>query len=122
MNEKKPKILVYKVLPDEFASVAQYYENQFEVIDESTCFTDILAIPALMVILNPDALTQEEYSLLNEVFQGDDETLIVFTANPKNESPIEYSYFVDDTLAYLSNEPPMADVPLQLTIEYPETV
>ena len=68
MNEIKPKILVYKVLPDELASVSQYYENQFEVIDESTCFTDILAIPAVMVILNPEALTQDEYALLNEVF------------------------------------------------------
>lgn len=116
MNEIKPKILVYKVLPDELASVSQYYENQFEVIDESTCFTDILAIPAVMVILNPEALTHDEYALLNEVFQGDDETLIVFTANPKNESPINYSFFVDDALADRSNQPPIADMPLQLMI------
>ena len=93
MNNKKDKILVYKVEPDEFAGITYIYGKRYEVIDESSCFTDILAIPAKVIFLNPDALTEEEYSQLNEVFQWDPDTHLVFTANPKNESPIKIYYF-----------------------------
>lgn len=122
MNNKKDKILVYKVEPDEFAGITYIYGKRYEVIDESSCFTDILTIPAKVIFLNPDALTEEEYSQLNEVFQWDADTHLVFTAIPKNESPIKYLYCVEDDLADLTGRTRMVDELLQIEDEYTSAV
>ena len=43
--------------------------------------TDILAIPAAMIVLNPEQLSLQEMEQMNEVFKYDSETIIVFTCN-----------------------------------------
>ena len=50
-------------------------------MEGTDCFTDILAIPAAMIVLNPEQLSLQEMEQMNEVFKYDSETIIVFTCN-----------------------------------------
>ncbi len=97
---KKEKILTYKISPQEFASISGYYGDTFEVIDESTCFEDVLSLPATMIVLNPEALTEAEYEQLDDLFQWDSDTMLVFSAKPKRPERIKYSYYVEDDFSH----------------------
>ena len=91
MNRKKEKILTYKITPQEYEIISGYYGEQYDVIDESTCFDDILAIPAAIIFLNPATLTEAEYDQLNDLFQWDPDTFLVFTAKPERPDEIRFS-------------------------------
>jgi hypothetical protein len=115
---KKEKILTYKISPQEFASISEYYGDTFEVIDESTCFEDVLALPATMIVLNPEALTEAEYEQLDDLFQWDPDTMLVFSAKPKRPDKIKYSYYVEDNFSHLDGHTWGTDELLRQKNEY----
>ncbi len=78
MHEEKKKILMYDLTCEQETALAESYGATYEVV-KTDCFTDILAIPATMVVVNPEKLTRHDLSQMNEVFKYDFDTLIVLT-------------------------------------------
>ncbi|MBR4742918.1 MAG: hypothetical protein IK082_01860 [Oscillospiraceae bacterium] len=122
MNGKKEKILTYKITPQEFGLISGYYGGGYEVIDESSCFEDVLAIPAAMIVINPAALTDAEYDQLNDLFQWDPDTFLVFTAKPERPDEIRFSYYVEDDFSGLDGSSWQLDEQLRLKMEYESAV
>ena len=122
MNRKKEKILTYKITPQEYGLISGYYGGGFEVVDASTCFDDVLAIPAVMIVINPAALTEAEYDQLNDLFQWDPDTFLVFTAKPERPDEIRFSYYVEDDFSGLDGSSWQLDEQLRLKMEYESAV
>ena len=80
MYEPKKKILIYKSSIEQQILLLKRYSDKYDV-EGTDCFTDILAIPAAMIVLNPEQLSLQEMEQMNEVFKYDSETIIVFTCN-----------------------------------------
>ncbi len=80
MYESKKKILIYKSSIEQQILLLKRYSDKYDV-EGTDCFTDILAIPAAMIVLNPEQLSLQEMEQMNEVFKYDSETIIVFSCN-----------------------------------------
>ena len=78
MQDEQKKILLYNLTDELETILAESYGTKYEIV-KTDCFTDILAIPAKMVVVNPEKLNQSDISQMNEVFQYDSETVIVLT-------------------------------------------
>ena len=61
------KILIYRLSERQNEILVEAFPNE-KVMDVTDCFTDLIAIPAVAVVLNPDALTDAETVSFNEVF------------------------------------------------------
>jgi hypothetical protein len=83
-NEKE-KILMYGLTDEEESKVQNRHGKDYEIV-KTDCFTDIIAIPAEMVIVNPEKLSETELKQMNEVFQHDCFTLILFTTSAFNKN------------------------------------
>ena len=108
--QNKENILLYRLTEKEKEALTSHFGKQYELVDASDSFSDILALPARMVVLNPDALTDEEYQELNESFEWMDETLIVFSGYPRITDPdkeLPYSYYVEDDIEHVSDLHPL---------------
>ena len=109
---KTVEVFVYGVTQDEFLIVADSLPNKkVHITDCSDCFTDILAMPYIAVIINPDTLTRENIEDLNTLYGevGTYSEKIVFTKrNPilDNLNNITYVAFgskleYEDKLKYI---------------------
>lgn len=78
MKNEKEKILTYGLTAGHEKLVQERHGAAYEII-KTDCFTDILAIPAEMVVVNPEKMSVMEQKQMNEVFQHDNFTLILFT-------------------------------------------
>ena len=78
MKNEKAKILMYGLTAGQENLVQKCHGAAYEIV-KTACFTDILAIPAEMVVVNPKKMSVTEQKQMNEVFQHDNFTLILFT-------------------------------------------
>ena len=78
MKNEKAKILMYGLTAGQENLVQERHGAAYEIV-KTDCFTDILAIPAEMVVVNPKKMSVTEQKQMNEVFQHDNFTLILFT-------------------------------------------
>lgn len=78
MKNEKAKILMYGLTAGQENLVQERHGAAYEIV-KTDCFTDILAIPAEMVVVNPEKMSLTEQKQMNEVFQHDNFTLILFT-------------------------------------------
>ena len=83
MSELK-KIITYGLTADQQDIVKNRYGKTYDVV-VTDCFTDVLAIPAMLVFINPKALGVSEITQLDEVFKDDKETTVIFTDHLKPE-------------------------------------
>ena len=80
MFESKKKILIYRPTLKQQVDLLRLYSDKCDV-EGTDCFTDLLAVPAAMIVLDPGQLSVEEIKQMNEVFKYDNETIIVFTCH-----------------------------------------
>lgn len=80
MFESKKKILIYRPTLKQQVDLLRLYSDKCDV-EGTDCFTDLLAVPAAMIVLDPEQLSVEEIKQMNEVFKYDNETIIVFTCH-----------------------------------------
>ena len=110
--DKITEVFVYGITDEEFLIVAESLpNNKVHITDCSDCFTDILALPYIAVIINPDSLTQENIMDLNAFYGaiGTYSEKIVFTKkHPILESLKNVKYIVfesklefEDKLKYI---------------------
>ena len=104
MNEMKSKILLYKLHETEHQIISSYFADEYDVIDESSCFTDILAIPAIAIFLDPTKLSSEEWKQMNDIYSHDMDTQIVFTKKPDDPLTIKFSYYIEDDILNLNGK------------------
>ncbi len=65
--KKTKDVLVYGISDEEFAIICEELpSNDIRVIDCSDCFTDIIALPYIAVIINPDLLAREHIEYFND--------------------------------------------------------
>ena len=91
MKDEKEKILMYGLTEEQENLVKERHAAEYEIV-KTDCFTDIIAIPAAMVIVNPEKLSVTEQKQMNEVFQHDYFTLLLFTNDfdKKNMPNLKY--------------------------------
>ena len=91
MKDEKEKILMYCLTEEQENLVKERHAAEYEIV-KTDCFTDIIAIPAAMVIVNPEKLSVTEQKQMNEVFQHDYFTLLLFTNDfdKKNMPNLKY--------------------------------
>lgn len=80
MDKTKKKILMYKPTLQQQVTMLIQYSDKCDV-EATDCFTDLLAIPAVMIVLDPEQLSVDEMKQMNDVFKYDNETIIVFTCH-----------------------------------------
>lgn len=73
MNKKN--ILTYGLKESQMETLIREFSSE-NIHDVTDCFSDLIAIPAAAIIVNPEALTDEEKSEFNEVFEHDFDTCI----------------------------------------------
>ncbi len=60
-------VLVYGISDNQFAIICEELpSSDIRVVDCSDCFTDIIALPYIAVILNPDVMEQEHIDYFND--------------------------------------------------------
>lgn len=60
-------VLVYGISDEQFAIICdELPSNDIRVVDCSDCFTDIIALPYIAVVLNPDLMEQEHIDYFND--------------------------------------------------------
>jgi hypothetical protein len=85
MQGERKKILLYDLTNEQEAFLTKNYGTRYKIV-KTDCFTDILAIPAMMVVVNPEKLTWSDINQMNEVFKYDFDTLIIFTKELDDET------------------------------------
>ena len=59
-------VLVYGISDEEFAIICEELpKKDIRVLDCSECFTDIIALPYIAVVINPDVMEQEHIDYFN---------------------------------------------------------
>lgn len=61
-----------------------------EIRDVTECFTDLIAVPAIAIVINPYKLSEYETSVFNELFKYDYDTCIIFTNKPIGINQVLY--------------------------------
>ena len=60
-------VLVYGISDEQFAIICEELpSSDIRVVDCSDCFTDIIALPYIAVVLNPDIIEQEQVDYFND--------------------------------------------------------
>ena len=72
------KIIVYGLAEDQQDIIKSRYGKKYDVFD-TECFSDVLAIPALLIYIDPKKISVSEMKQLDEVFVEDKDTIIIFT-------------------------------------------
>ncbi len=110
MISGKHMILMYRLNQKEAEALRTYYGSQYDVLDVSDRFSDVIALPARMIVLNPDEISDEEYAEMNEMFEWQDAALIVFSGRPHVVDPdksISYFYYIETDIEHLSEQNPL---------------
>lgn len=103
-NQKYRTILGYGLTKEENAVLAQMTKEpyrsgregvceQFRYIPCDGCFSDLLALPCFLIAVNPQALSEREFEMFNEIFGCDDSAAIAATGTFPGEP--EFSYYRD---------------------------
>ena len=71
----KTLIMTYGLSETQMEILRREFPSDY-IKDVTDCFTDLIAIPAASVVVNPDALADNEKSAFNEVFEHDFNTCI----------------------------------------------
>lgn len=71
----KTLIMTYGLSETQMEILRREFPSDY-IKDVTDCFTDLIAIPAASVVVNPDALSDNEKSAFNEVFEHDFNTCI----------------------------------------------
>ena len=72
------KIIAYGLAEDQQEVIKNRYGKKYDVI-ATECFSDVLAIPALLIYIDPKKISVPEMKQLDEVFVEDIDTSIIFT-------------------------------------------
>jgi hypothetical protein len=80
MYVTKKKIMIYKPSLHQQVFLLNRYSDRCDV-ESTDCFSDILAIPAAIIILDPEDLSLQEMKQMNEVFKYDSDTIVMFTGH-----------------------------------------
>ena len=72
------KIIVYGLTEDQQDIIKSRYGKKYDVF-ATECFSDVLAIPALLIYIDPKKISVSEMKQLDEVFVDDKDTIIIFT-------------------------------------------
>ena len=117
MDEKKT-ILIYDLTDEQEALLKESYGAKYE-IKKTDCFTDILAIPAMMVVVNPEKLTWPDINQMNEVFKYDFDTLIIFTQELDKDSlsHLESCEIVDDHMTTMMHYVSLTGIKCTYTVK-----
>ena len=92
MQDEKEKILMYGLTAEQENLVKERHGTEYEIV-KTDCFTDIIAIPAAMVIVNLEKLSVTEQKQVNEVFQHDYFTLLLFTNDFDKKNMLNLKYW-----------------------------
>lgn len=71
----KTLIMTYGLSETQMEILSREFPSEY-IKDVTDCFADLIAIPAAAVVVNPDALADNEKSAVNEVFEHDFDTCI----------------------------------------------
>lgn len=71
----KTLIMTYGLSETQMEILRREFPSEY-IKDVTDCFTDLIAIPAAVVVVNPDTLADDEKSAFNEVFEHDFNTCI----------------------------------------------
>ena len=71
----KTLIMTYGLSETQMEILRREFPSEY-IKDVTDCFTDLIAIPTAAVVVNPDALADDEKSAFNEVFEHDFNTCI----------------------------------------------
>lgn len=72
------KIIVYGLTEDQQETIKSRYGKKYDVF-ATECFSDVLAIPALLIYIDPLKISVSEMKQMDEVFVDDKDTIIIFT-------------------------------------------
>jgi hypothetical protein len=72
------KIIVYSLAEEQQDIIKRRYGKKYDVL-ATECFSDVLAIPALLIYIDPKKISVPEMKQLDEVFVEDKDTIIIFT-------------------------------------------
>ncbi len=110
----KTNILMYGLIEKQKNMVTMKYGKNHEVTD-TDCFTDLLAIPAMLIYIGPEEVSISEMKQLDELFKHDADTIIVFT-HPLKDDVVKalginefhdilehFSYYVAEDLEHVSS-------------------
>lgn len=75
MPMNKTLIMTYGLSETQMEILRKEFPSEY-IKDVTDCFTDLIAIPAAAVVVNPDTLADDEKSAFNEVFEHDFNTCI----------------------------------------------
>ncbi len=101
--KEKEKVIIYGLSGEEKKTVENEYK-EYRILDASGCFTDVLAIPAYAVIIDPRKLSDEEFGFMNEAFEYEKDickpgecTRILFTADIDHHAKYSYKIWKHDS-------------------------
>lgn len=94
MREQVEKILCFDIDAANMRLIRFLFGNNYDVVDVGECFTDILAIGAAAIIINPNKVSKDMFEALNAVFGDDDHTMVIFTSEPMKT--VKFRYHVVD--------------------------
>ena len=85
------KVLTFGITQKQQQIITAAVSNQYEVVDTTACFTDLIAIPAEAVILCPSKLSSDSIEIFHEIFGEEHDTRIIFTEEPMFHANIMYT-------------------------------
>ena len=74
--------MLYKVDADTTNVIFSKYGRDFEILDVSDCFTDLMVLRARAIFVDPDELYDQEIDFLVDVFDGESDKEVYFTSQP----------------------------------------
>ena len=74
--------MLYKVDEDTTNVIFSKYGRDFEILDVSDCFTDLMVLRARAIFVDPDELYDQEIDFLVDVFDGESDKEVYFTSQP----------------------------------------
>lgn len=74
------KVLIYGVDEKNLKLLNYLFGNDYDVMDVTDCFSDLIAIKAAAIVINPEILEQKDWDLLDDIYrENNDTTLMVFS-------------------------------------------
>lgn len=88
------KVLTFGITQEQHDTIKEAFTDQYDVVDVTESFTDLLAVPADAIIIGPSAMNEKEALMFDEVFRHDMDTSIIFTRDDHIVS--NYLYMIED--------------------------
>jgi len=95
LGEKNELVLIYGVDEKNYKLLNYLFCDCYDVLDVTNAFSDLLALKASAIIINPNMLKQNELEFLDEIYsENNDTTLMVFTK--EIDENVNFKYHVID--------------------------